>query len=539
MGTHTDVQDERITSAVVEALQHRAGSVVDTEGQLDSIVSNGKMNERRRTTSRRILGSVTAIALAFGAIGVAQVVSKRNENLAVPVLSPELLEMPSFRLIPSDGIDDYILQDDMGTAGPSGPFGGFASFWGDASRHVSVSVGTFPITDDLRQSAADLPRSVEAMIAVGPNGSQPSNQPESVMPPMSYWRSENDKFGVHVTFPPDTAWKDQVAVARTIRIGDFGEISATAPPFGLQLVFNGPLSELEPLERWAIWNRRDYWVAAQRPSKVAEKLDRLGFTGFGFAANEEVVVRGLTGSLFKNPERLSWVEKGWTVTVNRFETPNQDPAETKAELLKFAEGLRPATEKEWSNLAQPVDSLLRVSADMKKPTRMVSQTEVAGTQWKLLVGEAVTDAKCVNISVTSSGSGEVNLAKDCVPVSGGPALFSSIVAVGDQRVLVALFNETVQAVKVRGSSDPNESIVTDGLLVANNPEWTYVGSVIVPLVGNDDVVIEALRVLPSEGIDVDAPDVEAPPLSDEEIAALDNEVLDQPPTESLGLFPVK
>lgn len=548
MGTHTDLRDEQIASALRSALEHRAGSTVPSHrpiDAIDAIVRSGQRGERRRNRNRRFVGVATAIAVLLGGIGFAQVPSKRSNNLSNPEVAVDSIAMPSFRLIPG-GDPTELDRITLRTGSFLSEMGGFRSLWADTSRVVSVD--TFPASPG---SSPIVAPSLRGLIEAGPAGFQVPvppgyDQPDWVSVTRS-WISEDGRHVVHLTLPGGTTWAEQVAVARLVSTGTSGEVTAAFRPLGLPLVFSGLTSELAPLERWSWSNRFAFSLSAERPSKQSLELDRLKLplVGPGPTNEEEILVRGqaakfmhrtITGQVFH--ARVSWIEDGWRVTATASRPPvSQELSVIRDRLMSMVENLRPATQAEWARLSISPSSPQRMSENQRTATNTVSETEVGGTKWTLSIAEGITDDKCLNISLVTSGSDKV--LKQCVPLTGGPLLYSSIQTGGGRRVLVVLFNETVDSVKVRGSADPNEQLVPDGVMVGNLTDWTYVGSMIVPLVSDDDVSIEALRVLPSGGIEPDAPDVDLPPLTEEEIAALDTEVREPVPTESLGTFRVK
>ncbi len=504
MGTHTDIDPTE--STIERALQRHIDDLGDSHRSLAPVMKAARQREKRVKVTRVSTALCSVTALLVAGVAVTQLNRPGDEsNTVVADTAPDLRLIPTW--FPGDTKSLSLRLSRADTA----PADGYvASWWSDKGI---VAASTIPTAD------ASLGISAEASLQS--RLIDPENR-VVLFEPKCTTRSENSWTLAVCVDEPLAQQIDEFA--DRLAIGKDGQIVERELPAGTTGWYNEKWSRVKPLDEWDI-GAGSVRVRAVKESTVAREIrkknDERGGrprTSMGESFFErripirghdaiELASNGAPREGVSTSGYVEWVEGDWFIKVT-------GTVSDLSTLRKVAESLRPATEKEWQQLATSPNSPTRVSDDDLVPAVDFASGEIGDVAWTAKIAATATEQGCVNV-IVSSTTGESFA--ECVLLNDQPVMFAATRELGDRNFVIAVVTDAVDLVTVVSASGASEAVGVEGLVISDRSKWRWVGMALLPG-------------------DQSADKVEA--FAEEIVTSDDPEDTTPNPRTSLGVFPI-
>ncbi len=509
----TDLE-EKIRTSLERQVQH-----VDAhdETAFAAVFVGVKRGATRRRRAR--IASVSCVALlAVGAVGVVVQVQDRRPSPTATSSTED------FRLVPSwtpEGMT-FARQDLVRSQE------GFAhtTVWRDGDRMVILSVNA-------ERPGCCQPRALEqALIDRQVDGNQYIS-----------WSDASTEFALWAR--PALPGDEIKRFASSVRFDAATRALTFDGPIGdLREVFRGESKELQSLQAWSL-SGGSLYLSAELPSATARRIFPTGPNSLNGQV-KQVEARGVPGyvTVSKEGASLSWTEGSWRFLVSGLD---------EATVVKFANGLRPATMQEWDEFPSLNTGAAPTPEDRRKPAAVAATIETDQGEVRLRAGDLVTEEGCVRVVI----EGLDKEVKECIKPGSQTVPWSTVAKVKGKKVVVAIVDLTVDAVRLTGEpGEPSPEVISsltiDDVIPAgfvfdtseHNSRW--LGFVVLPFDGDQPGRIEAYtsaefdREAPSMTLpDDQSPEAEGQVPTPAEPGA-EAELVDELdlPLKSIGRFPI-
>jgi hypothetical protein len=476
MGTQMNVEDERVADAIVAVLHRSASRASTNSGDAVSVVKAGRRRQRRR----RRVGVVSTVAVAAMLVGSTAMITTSRHHRADRLIS-SIEPVPGFLPTVMPNGDAMVnFPDPRVQVFDESPHPGEEQIgiWGDRNEVVYVSLKRALVVDQTT------PRSVEAMIAAGPDAARDGNFLER-----SFYIG-SPRWQVQISLPARFSFADLVSIARSIRDDDStasGVLTLASPPFGWKQVYLGDEAVVAP-QRWRVVVDGKFYVWGTRPTDETRRLDAM-IPPTSRIEGDAITVRGTVGTLAKDGMEVSWQEGGWSLYANTYPGAGA-PTENRANLMKVVEGLRPATRAEWDrSVMRLMTNLDPLAPASPEPTETAVAGLVGSTSWRLMTPQGLTPEGCMRYSLSA---GDKLIDEGCAALADGVIRWSKIVQIDGRRFLMALLDESVDSVDIAGA-EIEPSFVPDSLVVAKGGDFVGLGAIAAPLTSDAAVQVTAFH----------------------------------------------